>query len=164
MTRSRPSNAWQHDGKILSWGVSNFDVEDLEALWKVAGGRACACNQVLYHLNERAIEHAVIPWCEKNGVAVVAYSPYGHDNFPGERSAGRKVLDEIAAAHGATARQVALRFLVRQAALFTIPKAGQAEHAAENAGAGDLELSDAEIARIDKAFPRGGRPRSLPML
>src|SRR5215471_18550530 len=88
------------DGKIVSWGVSNFDVEDLEALWKVPGGRACACNQVLYHLNERAIEHSVIPWCEKHGVVVVAYSPYGHDHFPHERSAGREVLDEIAAAHG----------------------------------------------------------------
>ena len=154
----------QGEGKILSWGVSNFDVDDLEALWKVPGGRACACNQVLYHLNERAIEHTVIPWCEAHDVAVVGYSPYGHDNFPGERSAGRKVLDEIAVAHGATARQVALRFLVRRPALFTIPKAGKADHAAENAAAGDLELSVAEIARIDKAFPRGGRPRSLPML
>jgi diketogulonate reductase-like aldo/keto reductase len=151
------------DGKILSWGVSNFDVDDLEALWKVAGGKACACNQVLYHLNERAIEHAVIPWCERNGVAVVAYSPYGHDNFPGPRAAGRKVLDGIAAAHDATARQVALSFLVRSRALFTIPKAARAEHAAENAGAGDLQLTDVEIAQIDKAFPRG-RPRSLPML
>jgi len=153
----------QRDGKILSWGVSNFDVDEMEALWKAAGGKACACNQVLYHLNERAIEHAVIPWCERNGVAVVAYSPYGHDNFPGERTAGRKVLDNIAAAHGATARQVALRFLVRQPAVFTIPKAASADHAAENAGAGDLQLSEAEIAQIDKAFPRG-RPRSLPML
>ena len=153
----------QRDGKILSWGVSNFDVDEMEALWKAAGGRACACNQVLYHLNERAIEHGVIPWCERNGVAVVAYSPYGHDNFPGERTAGRKVLDNIAAAHGATARQVALRFLVRQPAVFTIPKAASADHAAENAGAGDLQLSEAEIAQIDKAFPRG-RPRSLPML
>lgn len=153
----------QRDGKILSWGVSNFDVDEMEALWKAAGGKACACNQVLYHLNERAIEHGVIPWCERNGVAVVAYSPYGHDNFPGERTAGRKVLDNIAAAHGATARQVALRFLVRQPAVFTIPKAASADHAAENAGAGDLQLSEAEIAQIDKAFPRG-RPRSLPML
>jgi len=154
----------QREGKILSWGVSNFDVDDLEALRQVAGGKACACNQVLYHLNERAIEHAVIPWCGKNGVAVVAYSPYGHDNFPGERSAGRKVLDGIAAAHGATARQVALRFLVRNRALFTIPKAGRAEHAAENAGAGDLQLTDAEIAQVDRAFPRGGKAGSLPML
>ena len=105
----------------------------------------------------------MIPWCEKNGVAVVGYSPYGHDNFPGPRAAGRKVLDGIAAAHGATARQVALAFLVRRSGLFTIPKAGRAEHAAENAGAGDLRLSDVEITQIDKAFPRG-RPRSLPML
>ena len=151
------------DGKILSWGVSNFDVDDLEALRKVAGGKACACNQVLYHLNERAIEHAVMPWCEQNGVAVVGYSPYGHDNFPGPRAAGRKVLDGIAAAHGATARQVALAFLVRRPGLFTIPKAGRAAHAEENAGAGDLQLTDVEFAQIDKAFPRG-RPRSLPML
>jgi len=153
----------QRDGKILSWGVSNFDVDELEAVSKVAGGKACACNQVLYHLNERAIEHAVIPWCERNGVAVVGYSPYGHDNFPGPRSPGRTVLDDIAAARGATARQVALAFLVRQSGLFTIPKAGRAAHAAENAGAGGLQLSEAEIAQIDKAFPRG-RPRSLPML
>src|SRR5262249_23728361 len=124
----------QSEGKILSWGVSNFDVDDLEALRQVPGGRACACNQVLYHMSERAIEHGVIPWCERNGVAVVACSPYGHDNFPGERSAGRKVLDEIAAARGATSRQVALRFLVRHPALLTIPKAGKADHAAENAG------------------------------
>jgi len=153
----------RRQGKILSWGVSNFDVDDLEALWKVPGGKGCACNQVLYHLNERAIEHAVIPWCEQNGVAVVGYSPYGHDNFPGPRTAGGKVLEGVAAAHGAIARQVALRFLVRQRALFTIPKAGKAEHAAENAAAGDLQLSEAEIAQIDTAFPRG-RPRSLPML
>jgi diketogulonate reductase-like aldo/keto reductase len=97
-------------------------------------------------------------------VAVVGYSPNGHDSFPGPRSAGRKVLDGIAAAHGATARQVALRFLVRGRALFTIPKAGNAGHAAENGGAGNLQLSDAEIAAIDRAFPRGGRSASLPML
>jgi diketogulonate reductase-like aldo/keto reductase len=153
----------QRDGKIRAWGVSNFDVADLEALWK-AGGKACACNQVLYHLAERAIEHAVIPWCEKNGVAVVGYSPYGHDNFPAARSAGRKVLDGIAAAHGATARQVALAFLVRSPALFTIPKAASAGHAAENAGAGDLRLGAADIAAIDRAFARGARRGSLPML
>jgi diketogulonate reductase-like aldo/keto reductase len=74
------------------------------------------------------------------------------------------VLEAIADAHGATPRQVALRFLLRRAALFTIPKASTAEHAAENAGAGELQLSDAEIARIDEAFPRGPKPRALPML
>src|SRR5919205_284138 len=78
-------------GKIKSWGVSNFDVDDLDELLDVAGEGKIACNQVLYHLKERAIEHAVIPWCGRNGVAVVAYSPFGHDDFPAPASAGGKV-------------------------------------------------------------------------
>jgi diketogulonate reductase-like aldo/keto reductase len=151
-------------GKILSWGVSNFDVSNLEAAWKAGGEGRIACNQVLYHLDERAIEHAVVPWCEDRGVAVVAYSPFGHDSFPGPSSPGGRVLEEIAANHGATARQVALRFLVRQPSSFTIPKASSPEHASANAGAGVLRLTDTELARIDAAFPVGPRPRSLPML
>src|SRR5512138_2570922 len=75
-------------GKIRSWGVSNFDVDDLDELLAVAGRGKIACNQVLYHLQERAIEHAVIPWCEKHGVAVVGYSPFGHGSFPSSRAAG----------------------------------------------------------------------------
>jgi len=154
----------QREGKILSWGVSNFDVPDLDEARGIAGDGSLACNQVLYHLEERAIEHAVLPWCERHGVAVVAYSPFGHGRFPGPRTRGGRVLQEIAAAHGATARQVALRFLLRWPTLFTIPKAARPEHAAENAGAGDLELTPAELARIDEAFPLGPRPRGLPML
>ena len=154
----------QDQGKILSWGVSNFDVPDLEAAWTAGGEGRIACNQVLYHLEERAIEHAVLPWCENHGVAVVAYSPFGHDSFPGPRSPGGRVLEEIAASHGATARQVALRFLVRRPSTFTIPKASSPEHAGDNAGAGALRLTDAELARIDAAFPLGPRPRRLPML
>lgn len=151
-------------GKILSWGVSNFDVSDLEAAWKIAGEGRIACNQVLYHLGERAIEHAVIPWCEKHGVAVVAYSPFGSGRFPGPRTMGGRVLQEIAAAHKATGRQVALRFLVRRPPLFAIPKAANPEHAAENAGAGELMLTQREIARIEAAFPLGRPPRELPMV
>jgi diketogulonate reductase-like aldo/keto reductase len=151
-------------GKILSWGVSNFDQSDLEEVVTVADDDGPVCNQVLYHLQERAIEHDVLPWCEKNGVALVGYSPFGHGEFPGPDTRGGKVLREIADAHGATPRQVALRFLVRRPALFTIPKASNPEHTRENAAAGDLQLSAAELARIDEAFPRGPRPRSLPML
>jgi diketogulonate reductase-like aldo/keto reductase len=154
----------QSQGKIMSWGVSNFDVSELEEAHNIAGEGRLVCNQVLYHLKERAIEHGVLPWCEQHGVAVVAYSPFGHGDFPGPASAPGRVLKAIADAHGATPRQVALRFLLRRAALFTIPKASSAEHAAENAGAGELHLSDAEIARIDEAFPRGPKPRALPML
>jgi len=155
-------------GKILGWGVSNFDTGDLDealaAAAAVAGAGAIACNQVLYHLGERHIEHAVIPWCETHGVAVTGYSPFGHDDFPSSRSAGGQVLAEIARARGATPRQVALAFLVREPGVFTIPKAGTVAHVEENAGAGDLVLSPDEIARIAAAFPLGRPQRGLPML
>jgi diketogulonate reductase-like aldo/keto reductase len=155
-------------GKILSWGVSNFDTDDLDearaAAKTVAGAGAMACNQVLYHLGERHIEHAVIPWCETNGVAVTGYSPFGHDDFPSSRSAGGQALAEIARARGATPRQVALAFLVRQPGVFTIPKAGTVAHVEENAGAGDLVLTGDEIARIAAVFPLGRPQRGLPML
>jgi diketogulonate reductase-like aldo/keto reductase len=152
------------DGKILSWGLSNFDVDDLADLSQVSKAKP-ACNQVLYHLRERAIEHAVIPWCEENGVAVVAYSPLGHvGGFPTPHSAGARVLKAIADRHQATPRQVALRFLTRRDSLFAIPKASNPVHAEENAGAGALDIGAAEFAQIDAAFPLGPRPRSLPML
>jgi diketogulonate reductase-like aldo/keto reductase len=151
-------------GKIRSWGVSNFDSDDLDELLDVAGEGKIACNQVLYHLQERAIEHAVIPWCEQHGVAVVAYSPFGHNDFPSARSKGGEALQAIADVYKATPRQVALAFLTRAPSVLAIPKASSAEHAADNAAAGKLSLSDAEIAALDKAFPRGPKPRGLPML
>jgi diketogulonate reductase-like aldo/keto reductase len=151
-------------GEILSWGVSNFDENDLEEAWLEGGRARLACNQVFYHLKQRAIEHAVIPWCLEHDVAVVAYAPYGHGDFPRPDSAGGRLLQEIADDHGATPRQVALRFLLRWPNLFTIPKASRPEHAAENAGAGKLRLTPAELERIDGAFPRGPKPRTLPMI
>ena len=151
-------------GKIRSWGVSNFDADDLDELLQVAGKGKIACNQVLYHLQERAIEHAVIPWCAKHDVAVVAYSPFGHNDFPNPRSKSGEVLQAIATRHGVSARQVALAFLTRMTEVFAIPKASDAAHAADNAAAGDLALSEEDIAALDKAFPRGPKPRGLPML
>ncbi len=154
----------QRNGMILSWGVSNFDVPDLDEVWKIAGDGHLACNQVLYHLKQRAIEHAVIPWCEKHKVAVVAYSPFGQENFPSPRSRGGQVLKEIANVHQVTPRQVALQFLLRRPGIFTIPKAATLEHVTENAAAGDFHLTRADMARIDEAFPPGPRPRTLPTL
>jgi diketogulonate reductase-like aldo/keto reductase len=151
-------------GKIRSWGVSNFDTDDLNELLAVAGKGKIACNQVLYHLQERAIEHAVIPWCEQHGVAVVAYSPFGHNDFPSPRSKAGQALQTIADAHDASPRQVALSFLTRQACVFAIPKAASQEHASDNAAAANLTLSENEIAALDQAFPRGPKPRGLPML
>ena len=151
-------------GKIRSWGVSNFDADDLDDMLAVSGKGKIACNQVLYHLQERAIEHAVIPWCEQHGVAVVAYSPFGHNDFPSPRSKAGATLQTIADAHGASPRQIALGFLTRKSAVFAIPKASSAEHAADNAAAAKLTLDDSEVSALDQAFPRGPKPRGLPML
>ncbi len=153
------------DGKILSWGVSNFDVADLEEVAAIAGTGHPACNQVLYHLEERAIEHAVLPWCRTHGTAVVAYTPFGQSAAAYvARSTRGRVLHEIAAVHQATPRQVALRFLLRYPEIFAIPKASSLAHIADNAGAAALELSESELARIDAAFPRGRPRRGLPMI
>jgi diketogulonate reductase-like aldo/keto reductase len=153
-----------HEGKILSWGVSNFDVPDLEEVRKIGAQGGPVCNQVLYHLGERAIEHAVRPWCEKYGLAVVGYSPFGHGDFPGPDTRSGRVLGRIAHAHHATPRQVALSFLVRRPALFTIPKASNPDHAAENAAAGDIGLTEGEMEEINQAFPLGRGPDVLPTL
>ncbi len=154
----------RHQQKILFWGVSNFDVADLNEARDAASGVGFVCDQVLYHLQQRAIEHAVEPWCERHDVAVVAYSPLGHGHFPSDRTTGGRVLREIAAAHGATPRQAALRFIVRRPSTFAVPKASSPEHAVENAGAGRLVLTKDEIERIDRAFPLGQRPHVLPTL
>jgi diketogulonate reductase-like aldo/keto reductase len=158
-------DALVRDGKILSWGVSNFDVDDLDEVAAIAGAGHPACNQVLYHLQERAIEHAVLPWCQRHGTAVVAYTPFGQSRglFDARTKQG-KVLQEIADAHHASPRQVALRFLLRHPDAFVIPKASGMAHVAENAGAASLELSAAELSKIDAAFPRGKPRRGLPMI
>lgn len=151
------------DGRIGSWGVSNFDVDLLDEALRIAGPGRIACNQVLYHLEERAIEHAVLPWCARHGVALVGYSPFGSGTFPSPRSAGGKVLADVAAAHGATPRQVALAFLTRDPHTFAIPKAARVAHVEDNAAAAGLVLSADETRRLDAAFP-ATRRRTLPTL
>lgn len=152
-------------GKILHWGLSNFDVDELDAALEIAGKNRIACNQVVYHLQERAIEHAVLPWCAKHHVALVGYSPFGsRGGFPGPRTAGGKVLAEIAGKHGVSPRAIALAFLVREAPLFTVPKTSTPAHVEENAKALGLVLTKAELAKIDAAFPRGTPKRGLPSI
>jgi diketogulonate reductase-like aldo/keto reductase len=138
------------DGKIRSYGVSNFDVKGMENAVRLAGPGKIVCNQVLYHLSERTVEHEVLPWCEKRGIALVAYSPLGAKQFT-----SGKVLDEIAAARNATPRQIALAFLIRRKGVFAIPKSGNIAHLEQKAAAASLSLTDDEVRRIDAAFPPG---------
>jgi diketogulonate reductase-like aldo/keto reductase len=154
----------RQEGKIRWWGVSNFDEDEIEQVVSLAGPGRVACNQVLYHLQERRIEHALLPACRSHQIAVVGYSPFGSGSFPRPDSPGGQVLARIASERGATARQVALAFLCRDPDLFAIPKAGRVQHVEDNAPAGDLVLEPGDIEAIDRAFPRGPRTRGIPTL
>jgi diketogulonate reductase-like aldo/keto reductase len=152
------------DGKIKAWGVSNFDVDELEQAKAIAGANKIACNQVLYHLEEREIEWDVAPWCWKNKIPIVAYSPFGSRSYPWSSKESARALEEIALEHGVTAHAVALAFLVREEQTFVIPKSSNAEHVRANAAAGDLKLTPEELKKIERAFPRGKRKGGLPTL
>jgi diketogulonate reductase-like aldo/keto reductase len=143
------------EGLIRALGVSNFDVDDMEEARAALTKHPLACNQVLYHLEERSIEHRVLPYCQTHDIALVAYSPFGHGEFGAGSAKAAQTLAAIAERHGATARQVALAFLTRYPGSFTIPKAEREDHVRENAAAGDLVLTRDDIAAIDTAFPVG---------
>ncbi len=133
-------------------GVSNFDVPELRAAQSALTSERLACNQVLYHLNDRGIERKLIPYCRKHDIAVMGYSPFGHSDLPKPDTAEGRVLSRIAAAQDRTVRQVILRFLCRDG-VFAIPKSGNPGHVRENGEALDWALSDEEIAEISAAFP-----------
>jgi diketogulonate reductase-like aldo/keto reductase len=152
----------ERSGKIRSWGVSNFDVGELDEALAVAGPGRIACNQVLYNLQERTIEGAILDWCTRHGVALVGYSPFGAGRFPARTSPGGRVLAEVARARGATPHQVALAFLTRDPNVLAIPKAARAAHVEDVAGAADMVLTEDEIRRLDAAFPRPAAARRQP--
>lgn len=127
-------------------GVSNFDVGQMRQAQAALGPARLACNQVLYHLRDRAIERDLVPHCEREKAAIVGYTPLARGGFM------RDPVGAIAKRHGRTPRQVALNFLTRRTALFTIPKASQPEHVRENAAALDFTLSGDELRAIDAAF------------
>ena len=160
----RAMETLKQEGKIRAWGVSNFDVVDLERAIELLGPGKIVCNQVLYNLIERDIEHVLLPFCERNHIAVTGYSPFGTGDFARMGGWRHDVLARIGKAHGTTARAVALRFLVRRPSLFTIPKSTDVLHLAENAEAGDLVLSDDEIHEIMHAFPTGEPKSKMPFV
>ncbi|MBV8725600.1 MAG: aldo/keto reductase [Candidatus Eremiobacteraeota bacterium] len=141
------------DGLVRFVGVSNFEADAMLEAASYLRATPLACNQVLYNLSERGIEHELVAVAERNGIAIVAYTPFARGKFLRSRRAG-EVLDRVARRHGATVHQVALAFLLRLQNLFTIPKAARVRHVDENAAAAGLTLENEEIAAIDEAFPR----------
>ena len=141
------------EGLVRFIGVSNFDLEELKEAEDSLRNERMACDQVLYHLGYRGIERRLLPYCTKQGIAVVGYAPFGHGNFPSPQSAGGRVLTEIAERHNRTPRQVALNFLTRHRCIFTIPKNSRPERTRENSGGVGWELTEDEVAAINQAFP-----------
>jgi diketogulonate reductase-like aldo/keto reductase len=152
------------EGKIRAWGVSNFDVADLEEAIAIVGADRIASNQVLYHLEERNAEHLLQVFCERHRIAFVGYSPLGSGSFPGPSTPRGRVLGEIAAELGVSPRAVALAFLVRRPATFTIPKSASSRHVAELVLAGSIDLSAEHVRAIDDAFPLLPPKPELPVI
>jgi diketogulonate reductase-like aldo/keto reductase len=132
-------------GKIRAWGVSNFDMEQMEALFRVPDGQRCATNQVAYSLNNRSIERDVLPWCTHHNVPVMAYSPLGGDH---NLVVGERKLAQIGAAHGCSAAAVALAWVIRSGNVIAIPESGSPAHARENAAALALALSAQDLQTL----------------
>lgn len=146
-------------GKIRHWGVSNFDVADMEELERTLGGGAVATDQVLYNLTRRGIEYDLLPWCRKRGIPIMAYSPVEQG-----RLLSHPQLQGIADRHRATPAQVALAWVVRQEGLVAIPKAGTPAHVRENRVALDILLTDEDLAALDRVFPPPTGPQPLEMI
>jgi diketogulonate reductase-like aldo/keto reductase len=146
-------------GKIRAWGVSNLDLEQMRKLVALAGGRACATNQVLYNLSRRGIEFDLLPWSQEHRIPVMAYSPVEQG-----RILGNKVLKHVAQRLGATPAQVALAWLLRQKDVIAIPKAASAAHVRENHKALALKLDRAALAALDTAFPPPKGPQPLEVI
>jgi diketogulonate reductase-like aldo/keto reductase len=138
-------------GKIKTWGVSNFNVEQMEDLFRIPDGNRCATNQVPYSLNNRGIERDLLTWCTEHGLAVMAYSPLGGENSPLMTD---RTLAQIGAAHGCSPAAVALAWAVRNGNVIAIPEAGSPAHVKENAVALSLTLTPEELQTLDAAFPR----------
>jgi diketogulonate reductase-like aldo/keto reductase len=137
-------------GKIRAWGVSNFNVSELEKLFRIPQGDRCATNQMPYNIGDRDIEHDVLPWCERHGMPVMAYSPLGG---PGTNLVRDPTLARIGAAHGCSAAAVALAWTIRSGHVIAIPESGSAAHVKENAAALSLRLSPQELQTLDTAHP-----------
>lgn len=151
-------------GKIRRWGVSNLDVDEMQALWQVADGTRCATNQVLYHLASRGIEHDLLPWCQQRSLPVMAYSPLAQAGRLRNGLMSHPVLNQLAIQKGITVAQLLLAWVISHQGVIAIPKASSVSHVEENAAALDVVLDEHDIALMEQAFPAPGYKTPLDMV
>ncbi|WP_418723075.1 aldo/keto reductase [Enorma sp.] len=149
------------DGLIRHWGVSNFDVDDLEELFAVPDGERCAVNQDLYHLGSRGVEYAVLPWMRSVGMPLMAYCPLAQAGDLRRGLTNDPAVVEVARRHDATPLQILLAFVLRDPMAIAIPRSGKPEHVLENVHACEIELSDDDLALLSRSFPAPGYPTPL---
>ncbi len=137
------------EGRIRRWGVSNFAVADMEDLYRVPGGDACATNQVRYNLTDRRIERALLPWCDRHRVPIMAYSPLGR----GGDLLRNAALVRVAERHQSSPATIALAWTIRSGRVIAIPESGDPSHVRQNAAALSLRLTDLDVDDLDRAVP-----------
>ncbi|MFC3395673.1 aldo/keto reductase [Brenneria rubrifaciens] len=143
----------QQAGKIRQWGVSNLDIQDMQALWSLNGGKACQTNQVLYHLASRGIEFDLLPWCRQHHIPVMAYCPLAQAGRLRDDLLAHSVVKSIAAQRGMSPAQVLLAWVIRHPDVIAIPKASAEQHVIENARSLEIILSPQELTMLDQVFP-----------
>ena len=154
----------KESGTIRDFGVSNFDVDDMEEWYALTGGNEIATNQVLYNFAHRGIEFALLPWCRERRIPIMAYSPLGSNATEQKQMLGNANVKKVAARHKATPAQIALAWVLRHPDVVVIPKASKPEHIRDNRAALDIKLTDQDLKELDQAFPPPNRKLPLEMV
>lgn len=152
------------EGKILRWGVSNFDTDDMEELWNAAKGQNCATNQVLYHLGSRGIDFDLLPWQREHNMPIMAYSPIAQGGSLRKQLLTDPIVNEIAEKYNVKPLQIALAWTIRTNDVIAIPKAVQEQHVIENAEAASIELTEEDLNRLDEVFPKPNKKVPLDII
>ncbi|WP_020617204.1 aldo/keto reductase [Paenibacillus daejeonensis] len=152
------------EGKIRRWGVSNLDTSDMQELWKVPGGEACAVNQVLYHIASRGIEYELQPWLQQQRIPMMAYSPLAQGGSMRKGMLENKVVQSIAKEYQVSPSQLILAWTIRKSGVLSIPKASSSDHVRENAAAASIDLREDTLAQLEEAFPAPKRKVPLDII
>lgn len=153
--------ALQNEGLIRSWGVSNFDIDDMQELWQLPEGQNCVVNEDLYNLETRGIEYSLLPWQREHHVPLIAYSPLGRGPKMGSTMMKNEAVLQVAEEHKASTYQILLAWVMQQPDVLAIPKSSSSKHLLSNLKALDIELTPEDLQILEKAYPKPERKEPL---
>jgi diketogulonate reductase-like aldo/keto reductase len=152
------------EGKIVRWGVSNFDTDDMKELWNTPNGKNCVTNQVLYHLGSRGIDYDLLPWHREHNMPIMAYSPLAQGGTLRRQLLSDPTIIQIAEKYHVKPLQIALSWTIRSNYVMAIPKAVEKEHVLANAEAATIKLTQEDLKRLDEVFPKPTRKIPLDII